>query len=99
MIAHFHPVSNYLVCGASSGIGLALLFEILQTPGEGMVFATHRRESSMTALKELEKEHPDRLKLLPLDATIEKDYEALAHEISRYVHTINAMVFFCPTGF
>ena len=85
----FHPASKYLVCGASSGIGLALVFQALENHEADHVFATHRSSSDLSALQELQNKYPGRLTLCPLEATNEADYEVLAKTITSQTDSID----------
>lgn len=56
-----------LVIGANRGIGLELVRTLLSREGIPSVLATHRAESGIEPLRDLERQHPGRLQLLPLD--------------------------------
>jgi NAD(P)-dependent dehydrogenase (short-subunit alcohol dehydrogenase family) len=67
---------NVIVCGASSGIGLALTQQILSLPQVGQVWAGARHISDGHPLLDLKVKHP-LLSLFPLEATQESDFASL----------------------
>lgn len=60
---------NALVIGASHGLGLGFVRYLLQDDSVGAIFATHRGQS--LTLGTLFREHPNRLRLIPMDITHE----------------------------
>ncbi|KAF8160629.1 hypothetical protein B0H34DRAFT_344639 [Crassisporium funariophilum] len=71
------PSESYLVTGATRGIGLALVEEILKLKPDSYVIATGRNPSTSKGLQELSAKYPkDRLSLVTLDvsdtASVEK---------------------------
>ena len=70
---HTQPV--VFVTGASSGIGLALVRQLLQADGRYRIAAT-ARESSLPRLADAGLQESDNLRLVALDVT-EPDYAAL----------------------
>ncbi len=58
-----------LVVGASRGIGLALVAQLLDEGRFGVVYATHRGERPGTGLEALAAAHPERLRTLQCDVT------------------------------
>jgi NAD(P)-dependent dehydrogenase (short-subunit alcohol dehydrogenase family) len=87
-----HPVCNYLVCGASSGIGLALVFEILENRNPQKVFATHRASSDLAELKKLQQDHPDKLELIEIDIENEQSLAALASHLSKRIKSLDVAI-------
>ncbi len=83
---------QYLVTGASSGIGLALTAELLQKFNPSQIFATHRSTSSMDGLNQLQKTFTDRLQLVCLDAQKEADYLHLAELIQSTHQPLDAII-------
>ncbi len=77
-------MNNYLVCGASSGIGLALVSKICQFSTSGKVLATHRPTSTLTPLKTLKNQYPEKLELISLQATEPADYVRLQERIQQW---------------
>ena len=70
-----------LIQGASRGIGLALVDELLESNADQVVIATCRNPSSSDGLKSLIKNYGERLKVFPLDPTVESS-EILIHRLS-----------------
>ncbi len=77
-------MNNYLVCGASSGIGLALVSKICQSSTSGKVVATHRPTSDLSGLKELQDQFPEKLQLISLRASKPTDYLQLQEKIQQW---------------
>ncbi|ORY05310.1 NAD(P)-binding protein [Basidiobolus meristosporus CBS 931.73] len=75
-------MSTYVVTGASRGLGLEFVRQILQKPG-ARVFACCRNPSSATALEELKQEAGDRLSVHKLDVNNKGSIEESAKEISK----------------
>ncbi len=71
-----------LVTGASSGIGLAAVAELLDDPSVATVFAVSRGAQVSAALGELEARHGDRLVPIAADITLEIDLAALAARVA-----------------
>ena len=79
------PQPSYaLVVGATQGIGLGFVSQMLQEDAITTVFATYRTSSAATSLLDLAAAHPDRLVCLALDITQE-------HQIAALVSTIQAV--------
>ena len=60
-----------LIQGASRGIGLALVDELLKSNTDQLVIATCRNPRSSDGLKSLMENYGERLKVFPLDRTVE----------------------------
>ncbi len=69
VIAGLERPANALVTGASSGIGLAVVAQLLDSPGVATVAAVSRRAEECPQLQMLCKEHAGRLHLLSADLT------------------------------
>ena len=67
-----------LVAGASRGIGLALVQQLLQDPGIQRVYATYRKNDTAEALLAIDDE---RLRTLQVDVTNDEDLQRLAKNI------------------
>ena len=68
--------ANALVVGASQGIGLEFVKQLLQLPPVAHLFATYRQEQTATHLLELAAQHPDRLHCVKMDLTEESQIAA-----------------------
>lgn len=67
--------SSYLIQGASRGMGLEFVRQLLTDDAKGTVFATCRSPAAATDLQALQKEHGDRLHVIKLDASDESSIE------------------------
>ncbi len=63
--------ANALVVGATQGIGLAFVRQLLQADNVAQLFATYRSLPTATDLLTLAAEHRDRLHCIPMDITDE----------------------------
>lgn len=70
-----------MVQGASRGIGLEFVRQLLRRSNHGRVVATCRAPESAAELQELRREHARRLTVLPLDVTDETTIQAAAASI------------------
>ncbi|MEO0946670.1 MAG: SDR family NAD(P)-dependent oxidoreductase [Cyanobacteria bacterium J06641_5] len=76
-IASENSTSQYvLVLGASGGIGMAFVRQFLADANTIRVYATYRSRAGAGSLFDLAAAHGDRLRLLPLDLTVESEIEA-----------------------
>ncbi|KAI0783046.1 putative short-chain dehydrogenases/reductase [Abortiporus biennis] len=62
---------SYLITGASRGIGLGLVQQLLKNP-ENQVIATARNPSSSKGLQELREQYPDNKRLITLTLDVSK---------------------------
>ena len=69
---------NVLVTGASSGIGQAMLMQLLENRHVGRVFAVSRRATSNESLNQLHRSYGGKLQQLDADITTEADLDILA---------------------
>ncbi|HEY9736053.1 MAG TPA: SDR family NAD(P)-dependent oxidoreductase [Trichocoleus sp.] len=73
------PQANALIVGASQGIGLGFVRQLLQDGRWRRVYATYRNPT--TALLDLQKNDPERLRCLPVDITEEAQIAAATAHI------------------
>ena len=73
---------SFLVQGASRGIGLEFVRQLLFRDAESQVFASCRSPEQATGLQELASSEPARLRLLRLDVTNEGTIETAAAEVA-----------------
>lgn len=78
MFQRFPDGFHALIQGASRGIGLECVRQLLAQPHVGRVYATARRPARSEALQALAREHPERLVPVPLDVTDEASIEDAA---------------------
>ncbi len=77
-VAGLGKPANALVTGASSGIGLGLLKQLLENRHVEHVFAVSRTATTHVALLELQRDHGERLQPVDADLTSEDDLAQLA---------------------
>ncbi|KAK9815276.1 hypothetical protein WJX72_000975 [[Myrmecia] bisecta] len=76
------PQKVALVVGASRGLGLEFVSQLLSRPGCRVVAAC-RNPTNATQLQQLRSQHPDKLSVVMLDSTNEESIQAAAVEVSR----------------
>ncbi|XP_020230792.1 uncharacterized protein LOC109811446 [Cajanus cajan] len=81
-----------LVQGASRGIGLEFVKQLLENDEKGHVVATCRNPSASTGLIHLKDKFADRLRILPLDLTVESSIEASALSIKETYGRLNLLI-------
>ncbi|XP_019418201.1 PREDICTED: uncharacterized protein LOC109328998 [Lupinus angustifolius] len=81
-----------MVQGASRGIGLQFVKQLLENNDRGHVIATCRNPNSSTGLIHLKDKFADRLKILPLDLTDETSIEASALSIKDAYGHLNLLI-------
>ena len=77
-VAGLESPANVLVTGASSGIGQAMLRQLLENRHVGRAFAVSRSATTNIALGELQRDHGQRLQRIDADITNEDDLAQLA---------------------
>ena len=70
---------NVLICGATSGIGFAMVENCLNQ-GAQKVFATYRKTSDLEGLKTLKEKFSEQLVIVELDADEASSYEKLKEQ-------------------
>nr|ACP27630.1 short-chain dehydrogenase/reductase [Oncidium hybrid cultivar] len=81
-----------MVQGASSGIGLEFVRQLLEKNNKGRVIATCRNPGGATSLLELKGKFEDRLNILPLDVTDESTIKAAAISIKENFGFLNLLI-------
>ncbi|KAH7661147.1 Short-chain dehydrogenase/reductase SDR protein [Dioscorea alata] len=81
-----------MVQGASRGIGLEFVRQLLEGNENGHVIATCRNPSGATGLHDLKKKFLDRLRILPLDITKENTIEAAATSVREHYGSLNLLI-------
>jgi NAD(P)-dependent dehydrogenase (short-subunit alcohol dehydrogenase family) len=81
-----------VIQGASSGIGLALVHELLGSNDTQLVIATCRNPNSNSELKSLMQVYGQRLKVLSLNPTLESSAVSLAKVLSEQPTSIELLV-------
>ena len=80
-----------LIQGASRGIGLELVRQLLSDPRCGRVFATGRSVQEAAALQALVEEHGERLQLVTMDVREDASIEAAAAELRQQTDELHLL--------
>ncbi len=83
---------NALVTGASQGLGLAFVQALLLRPHCNLVYAACRTPDTATALAELARAHPQRLRVLALEVTREQDFVIAADTVRRETDRLHLLL-------
>ncbi|NDY96514.1 SDR family NAD(P)-dependent oxidoreductase [Wenzhouxiangella limi] len=83
MLNSFPKPSTALVIGASGGIGLALVRQLLDSDGVGQVVACARSPDRSESLNTLSERHGQRLDLVALDVTCPQTIAATAERLKQ----------------
>ncbi|XP_028800356.1 uncharacterized protein LOC114755660 isoform X1 [Neltuma alba] len=81
-----------MVQGASRGIGLEFVKQLLENDDKGHVIATCRNPNGSIGLVNLKDKFAERLRTLPLDVTVESTIEATAREIKETHGHLNLLI-------
>ncbi|KAJ4702838.1 Short-chain dehydrogenase/reductase [Melia azedarach] len=81
-----------LVQGASRGIGLEFVKQLLERNDKGQVIATCRNPNGATGLLDLKNKFAERLDILQLDLTVESTIEASAKSIRERYGSLNLLI-------
>ncbi|XP_026395249.1 uncharacterized protein LOC113290001 isoform X1 [Papaver somniferum] len=81
-----------MVQGASRGIGLEFVRQLLEKQEKGHVVATCRNPDGATSLLELKNKFPERLNILQLDVTDESTIEASAKSVQERYGSLNLLI-------
>lgn len=87
-----HPWKNALVCGASRGIGLAVVRNLLARPSIQKCLVTCRSTSDQTALRDLSEQYPGRLVIVGLDIDRQSEYKKLLATVKAEVSTLDICI-------
>ncbi|WP_458071933.1 SDR family NAD(P)-dependent oxidoreductase [Rhodanobacter sp. BL-MT-08] len=91
-VAELDALTSALITGASSGIGLAMLQQLLGNQHVERVFAVSRSCSTSDALRLLQQSHGDRLALIDADITDESDLENLRAKVSSQTDALHLVI-------
>ncbi|KAL2341603.1 hypothetical protein Fmac_009543 [Flemingia macrophylla] len=81
-----------MIQGASRGIGFEFVRQLLENDDKGHVIATCRNPSASTGLIHLKDKFRDRLRIMPLDLTVESSIEASALSIKETYGRLNLLI-------
>lgn len=82
-MARLTPLRSYLICGASSGVGLALVDNLVHNDQVLNVWATARHPEQSVELRNLQTQFPNKLRIAPLEAGTQEDYTRLRDVIAQ----------------
>lgn len=85
-------MQNILILGASQGIGLGFVQQLLNQPDTHKIYASYLRLESATELLNLEKEYPGKLYCLQLDITDESQLTKAVTNISAQVTQLHLVI-------
>ncbi|TVQ43123.1 MAG: SDR family NAD(P)-dependent oxidoreductase [Gloeocapsa sp. DLM2.Bin57] len=83
---------NILILGASQGIGLGFVQQLLNQPNTNKIYASYLHLESATELLNLEKEYPTKLYCLQLDITDESQLTKAVTNISAQVTQLHLVI-------
>ncbi|XP_074276690.1 uncharacterized protein LOC141600365 isoform X2 [Silene latifolia] len=81
-----------MVQGASRGIGLEFVKQLLEKDKRGHVVATCRNPENSSGLDDLKTRYSDRLNILKLDVTSETTIQAAAHSVTQTYGHLNLLL-------
>lgn len=84
---------NALIIGASQGIGLGFVQELLNYPNLGYIYGTYRRKATASSLIELVNSYPERLHCLEMDITQESSIAAGIKIITQKVTQLHLVIY------
>lgn len=85
-------MKNTLILGASQGIGLGLVTQLLNQSDTDKIYATYLHLESATELLDLEREYPGKLYCLQLDITDECQLSQVVATISTQVNQLHLVI-------
>jgi NAD(P)-dependent dehydrogenase (short-subunit alcohol dehydrogenase family) len=88
----FAPGGNVLIQGASRGIGLEFARQCLAEPRVGRVVASCRHPAEAAQLQALAGSAPDRMLVVPLDASDEPSIAAAADTVAAHLQRLHLVV-------
>lgn len=91
-VADLDTPASALVAGASSGIGLAMLQQLLGNRHVAVAFAVSRSSSTSDALRRLQQSHGERLVLIDADTTDEGDLKNLREKVSSQTDDLHLVI-------
>ena len=80
-VASVQGLANVLVTGASSGIGLAMVRQLLGNRHVACVFAVSRSATCNEALRQLHETFGEKLRTVDADITVESDLQRIAESL------------------
>ena len=84
--------ANALVAGASGGIGLEFVKQLLQDGNLAQIYATYRCQESAEELIRIAQDYPNRLICLPMDVTEERQIADVATKTHSAIDKLHLMI-------
>ncbi len=84
--------NNALIVGASRGIGLGFVKQLLLNPKIKQIYATYRHSSSASQLLSLQTKYPEKLTCLPLEITREQDIAWVIEKIKQDIGKLHLVI-------
>jgi NAD(P)-dependent dehydrogenase (short-subunit alcohol dehydrogenase family) len=88
-LTRFPDDFNAMIQGASRGIGLQMVRQLLESERAGQVIATSRHPDKSDGLRSLRQDHRDRLHLVPLDITQQDSVERAAADLGHHLEELD----------
>ena len=84
---------NVLVVGASRGIGLGFVKEMLQQSNVNQIYGTYRDRASASELSILSNQHSQQLTAIPMDVTDESSISKAIEQISQQIPALHVVIY------
>ncbi|MBD2498007.1 SDR family NAD(P)-dependent oxidoreductase [Nostoc sp. FACHB-280] len=84
--------ANVIIIGASQGIGLGFVKQLIQDIRINKIYATYRQEETAQELLELTDEYPDKLTSLQMDITDELQIITVVKNISTQINKLHLVI-------
>lgn len=85
-------LQNVLIVGASRGIGLGFVKQLLNSPNIKHLYATYRQPNSAQKLLTLQQQHPDKLTCLAVDVTDENQIINALNQIKNQTPKLHLVI-------
>ncbi|MBD2592796.1 SDR family NAD(P)-dependent oxidoreductase [Nostoc spongiaeforme FACHB-130] len=84
--------ANAMIIGASQGIGLGFVKQLIQDTRIDKIYATHRQEQTAQELLDLTEEYPDKLNSLQMDITDESQIVKAVQNIRSQINKLHLVI-------
>ncbi|MBD2490194.1 SDR family NAD(P)-dependent oxidoreductase [Aulosira sp. FACHB-615] len=84
--------ANAITIGASQGIGLGFVKQLIQDIRVNKIYATYRQEETAQELLDLTEEYPDKLTSLQMDITDESQIVTVVKNISAQINKLHLVI-------
>lgn len=89
---HDGIMKNVLITGASRGLGIEMVWQLLQEEDGPTVIATCREPAKANALARMKSQHPDRLKVFALDVSDPSSVETARDAVFAHIGHLDWLV-------